>query len=147
MNRPVIIDFSNPGTENKSQLCKGKFLQLRWRDQEYLLFADFGHHRYHNQILASFCESHTIPCEWLGEYQLQVEDPALEVLGGGRFHLDVSRKTLNLCDNSQIFGRFQEKGLKEKIAAANHSFSEYEVNISWATSACHEDTHPLPAGG
>ena len=130
MTNPVIIELRLPEDKHAPQAYKGKFLQISWRAQEYLLFATFDQHHYHNQILARFCQNNAIRCRWVGEETLEVNDPTLAVLGGGRFDLDAAHKALNLSDNSQAYGRFQEKGLLEKIAAADHPCSKYVVKIT-----------------
>lgn len=129
MSRTVILGLSPVSDKQGPSAFRGKFLQLVWRGQEYLLFALFQRHAYHNQILAEFCNNNAIPCRWATEELLVVDTPELTVIGGGRFEISPSRKSLALWDNSQIYGRFQTKGLADKIAASDHPCSRYTITI------------------
>ncbi|HYQ91970.1 MAG TPA: hypothetical protein VES89_07820 [Candidatus Competibacteraceae bacterium] len=126
----VIINYPLPESATNRTEYEGKFLQLRWRGREYLVFAPLAQHRYHNQLLAHFLTDHAIPHRWLNQETLQVEALELAVSGGGRFRVNTLTKTLLLWDNSQAYGRFEESGLPDKIAGAGHSWSGYEVKIS-----------------
>jgi hypothetical protein len=126
----VIIDYPLPESAANPTDYEGTFLQLRWRGQEYLVFAPQTLHRYHNQLLAHFLTDHAIPHRWLNQETLQVDEPELAVSGGGRFRVNTLTETLRLWDNSQAYGRFEESGLPDKIAGAGHLWSSYEVKIS-----------------
>ncbi len=114
----------------QTALLEGKFLQLLWNGQEYLLFAPASRHRYHNQILAWFCETHGIVHRWVTPERLEVTDPGLSVRGGGRFRAEADTRRLRLYDTSQAYGRFDERGLAERIAAADHPWRHYTVTIA-----------------
>lgn len=118
-----------PGA-GEEPVIEGKFLQLVLHGREYLVFASATRHRYHNQILAEFCADRGIAHRWVTAERLEVTDPALTVLGGGRFRADTRACTLELWDNSQAYGRFVERGLPERIAAADHPWARYTVTIS-----------------
>ena len=124
----ILTDSANGGDAPEPEF-EGKFLQLGWQGRDYLLFASFAIHRYHNQILGQFCEDNSIPHRWVTEESLAVDDSNLIVNGGGRFRVNQSRKTLELWDDSQVYGRFVERGLREKIAAAAHPWSGFAVTI------------------
>ena len=125
----TILAYPAPGSETQRPEYEGKFLQLSWQGRDYLLFAPSAVHRYHNQILGQFCEDKGISHRWATEESLEVTDPDLTVTGGGRFRVNHSRQTLELWDDSQIYGRFVERGLREKIAAAVHPWSGFAVTI------------------
>ena len=124
----ILTDSVNGGDAPGPEF-EGKFLQLSWQGRDYLLFASFAIHRYHNQILEQFCEDNSIPHRWVTEESLAVDDPNLIVTGGGRFRVNQSKKMLELWDDSQVYGRFVERGLREKIAAAAHPWSGFALNI------------------
>ena len=126
----VIIDYPLPESAANRTEYEGKFLQLRWRGREYLVFAPLTRHRYHNQLLAHFLADHAIPHRWSNQETLQIDEPELTVSGGGRFRVNTLTETLLLWDNSQAYGRFEESGLPDKIAGAGHPWSGYEVKIS-----------------
>jgi hypothetical protein len=126
----LILEYSAPRVDSASPEITGKFLQLAWRRHEYLVFAPFALHRYHNQILAHFAEDHDISYDWVSREKLEVKDQELAVRGGGRFRVNRSQKILELWDDSEIYGRFDELGLAEKIASADHPWSGFALRIS-----------------
>ena len=107
----------------------GKFLQLTLRGREHLLFAPFENHRYHNQILGQFLAEAGIHHRWIEKDRLKYNFPALNVIGGGHFRLNMQQKTLVLWDSSQAYGRFDETGLAKKIAGAEHPWSAFTVDV------------------
>jgi hypothetical protein len=107
----------------------GKFIQFRWRGIEYLLFATRETHRFHNQMLAHFLDEHSLPHRWLDDQHLEIEADDLQIIGGGRFRLVQGENLLELWDNSQAYGRFDEEGLAEKIRTAGHPWSASRVVI------------------
>ena len=107
--------------------CEGKFLRLTWRGEPFLLFASTTRHRYHNQLLAHFAQTHAIPHHWLSESELAIDHPDLHLLGGGRFRADGD--TLELWDDSQAYGRFQEEGLERMIAETDHRWNRLTLVI------------------
>jgi hypothetical protein len=130
MDPVFIIEYTPFAGQARPLEYQGKFLQLVLRAQEYLVFAPAEIHRYHNQILAHFLEDNSIPCKWLSREELEVKSPDLAVLGGGRFRVNTEKKTLDLWDNSQAYGRFREHGLRDGIATASHAWSNYEIRIT-----------------
>ncbi len=109
---------------------EGKFLQLRLDGQEWLVFAPRARHRYHNQILAELLGERGTPYVWEdGRTVLGFHDPGVEVIGGGRFAADTEAGTLLLWDDSRAYGRFDERGLAGRIAAAGHPWSRFAVTI------------------
>jgi hypothetical protein len=107
----------------------GKFLQLVWCGDEYLVFAPAATFRFHNQILARFLSEHGVDHRWRDEETLEFDTDRIEIGGGGRFRVDASTRTLELWDNSQAYGRFAASGLAGRIAAAGHAWSGYRVDI------------------
>jgi hypothetical protein len=107
----------------------GKFVQFHWRGVEYLLFATKAEHRFHNQMLARFLAEHGLPHRWLDDETLSIEVDDLQVIGGGRFRLASHENLLELWDNSQAYGRFDEGGLPERIRRAGHPWSASRVVI------------------
>lgn len=126
MPPPRILLYPPTNSPHRPQ---GKFLQLHWQGLEYLIFADASIHGYHNQILAGFAKEQGLSHRWITAAQLELENPDLEVLGGGRFRLDQHAGTLELWDNSQAYGRFRTKGLAKRIAAAGPPWSDLRVSI------------------
>lgn len=129
MPKTVILDYPVPGHPQDRSEYAGKFLQFTWRGQEYLIFAPFELHRYHNQILGHFLADNAVAHRWVTKQTLDVGDPELAVTGGGRFRVNLNRKVLELYDNSLAYGRFDESRLPDKIANAGHSWNGFRVKI------------------
>jgi Ser/Thr protein kinase RdoA (MazF antagonist) len=131
MKPPVILEYPPPGAGPATQR-EGKFVQFRWHGREYLVFAPRERHRFHNQILGEFLAEHRLPHRWSSEQTLAIETPELVVLGGGRYRVNTEAGTLALWDSSQAYGRFDDRGLAARIAAAAHPWSAYAVKIGQA---------------
>jgi hypothetical protein len=127
VNRLVIVSYPPSGAP---ATWEGKFLQLALAGDEHLVFAPRVLHQYHNQILARFLGERGIPHRWIETQTLDVMSHDIVVFGGGRFRVDVPARTLALWDNSQAYGRFNEQGLAQKIAAARHPWHAFQVQIS-----------------
>lgn len=124
-----ILTYPDAAIFHASPSCEGKFLQLRWRGEDHLIFAIREVHRYHNQILGEFLRERGIPHRWPAPDRLEVEHPDLEVIGGGRFQIDWDADRLRLWDNSQAYGRFREQGLREGLAVASLPWSLLAVIV------------------
>lgn len=122
----TIVHYPQP----TRQCIQGKFLQLLLDGEEYLLFAQSSAHRYHNQILALFLSDRGAAHRWISKQELELLDGRCSVIGGGRFLADTRRASLELWDDSQVYGRFAEEGLAAKIAAAGDIWSGFRVRIS-----------------
>ncbi|MEJ2687159.1 MAG: hypothetical protein P8124_08100 [Gammaproteobacteria bacterium] len=123
----VIITYGNPVP---ASLQDGKFLQLQWRGRQYLIFAPTASYRYHNQLLERFLSDHKLACHWSDPEHLELDTPAVEVCGGGRFRVDAAGGTLTLWDDSHAYGRFREAGLAAAIAGAGHAWSGFQITIA-----------------
>jgi hypothetical protein len=51
-------------------------------------------------------------------------------VGGGRFRVDLERGTLDLWDDSHAYGRFDERGLAARFAAAEHPWRGLVLRIA-----------------
>ncbi len=132
--KTVFIDYSGlyysegkdaPIPDRRS----GKFVQLRKGDVEYLVFSPSGLTAYHADIVERFCRDRDID----GVYnpvkkRFDIRDPGWTVKGGGKFEIDGQRKRLRLYDNSMAYGRFDSRGLRQKILQTD-AFKEFEVAI------------------
>ncbi len=125
----VLHDYCASDTGTDPGTCQGKFLQLVLHGQDYLVFSPESLHRYHNQILARFLHDKGIAHHWATEERLVFDTTEAQVSGGGRFRLSRDEGTLELWDDSHVYGRFHDHGLKEHIAHAGHTWSGYRVTI------------------
>lgn len=124
-----IIHYASQMPPSEDGISEGKFLQFIWQGVDYLLFADRGNLRFHNQILARFLDEHQIPNRWVDDQNLEIDDDRLEVIGGGRFRLDHKENRLELWDNSTAYGRFDETGIEAKINSAGIPWNEIQIAV------------------
>jgi hypothetical protein len=120
---PADMALSGPGE------IQGKFVQFEWQGTEYLLFATKDRHRFHNQMLAHFFDDNSIAHRWLDDETLEFDGDTVKVAGGGRFLYRRELNLLELWDNSQAYGRFNETGIEVKIHAAEHPWSSVRVTV------------------
>ncbi|MFO7593419.1 MAG: hypothetical protein R6X15_05160 [Pseudomonadota bacterium] len=125
-----IIHYASQTPSGEDGINEGKFLQFIWQGVDYLLFADRGNHRFHNQILGRFLDEHQIPNRWVDDQTLEIDDDRLEVIGGGRFRLDHKENRLELWDNSTAYGRFDEAGIEGRITSADHPWRNMQIVVS-----------------
>jgi hypothetical protein len=107
----------------------GKFVQISHDSTEYLIFSPEEITRYHADIVERFCSERGIA----GTYdntvkRFYIHDPAWDVAGGGKFEIDKTKKHIRLYDNSMAYGRFDTRGLKEKIYSIDE-FADFKVQI------------------
>ena len=126
MSGTIIKNYCEPDRD----VCQGKFVQLLLDGREHLVFAPSEVHRYHNQILARFLEENTVVHRWVSRERLEFDSSEVRVIGGGRFRVNRQAKRLELWDNSQAYGRFDEKGLAEKLAGTGHPWGGFDVTIA-----------------
>lgn len=118
-----------PSLGDDAQPLAGKFLQLRLEGRDCLLFAAIDRYRYHNQILARFLADRGIRHRWENDSRLVVDDTGLHVAGGGRYELDVQRRSLRVWDNSSVYGRFDEALLARQLRVADAPWRGVELIV------------------
>lgn len=126
----MVLAIVTYGIDADAPMVEGKFIQLRLRDAEYLVFAPKHLHGFHNQILARFLADRDIEHHWANDQALEFESDSVRVIGGGRFRLDRQARKLELWDSSQAYGRFDERELPQRLRDAGHPWSGYEIAIS-----------------
>lgn len=117
-------DFDGPATRT------GKFLQIRLDGSPWLVFADQGVCRYHNQLLAMFLADRGIAHRWVSADSLEFDTARARIRGGGRFHLDRHARTLLLWDDSTAYGRFSGHETVRQLAAAGLPWSSLSVETA-----------------
>jgi hypothetical protein len=131
----VIVDYSGffrPQAAGKTAPDKtgGKFVQIRNNDTEYLIFSSRQLTPYHADLVERFCEERKIHGQYVRERKrYDIHDPEWVVAGGGKFETDREKKSILLYDNSMAYGRFDTKGLKEKIHRTKE-LADYTVKIA-----------------
>lgn len=107
----------------------GKFVQIRNNNTEYLIFSPKEFTPYHANLVERFCSETGLNGSYNNEgKRFDIHDPAWFILGGGKFEIDKTGKYIRLYDNSMAYGRFDSKGLKEKILLIDE-MSDYKVQI------------------
>ncbi len=109
---------------------RGKFVQIRWKGEPWLIFASKDQHAFHNQIVAHFMSEQHLPHHWQSPEVLNFDQPKLEIIGGGKFLLDWSEKKLKLFAESMVYGRFHEEGLMASLAQCGMPWREFAIEIS-----------------
>jgi hypothetical protein len=111
------------------QVLEGKFLHILCGGAARLLFATPAACRYHNQLLARFLADEGIAHHWSGPEALVYDEHRVKVKGGGRFRLDPVARSLELWDNSQAYGRFDERLVTRYVKEAGPPWSDLLVKI------------------
>lgn len=107
----------------------GKFVQIRNDNTEYLIFSPKEFTPYHANLVERFCLETGLNGSYNTEgKRFDIYDPAWVIVGGGKFEIDKTGKYIRLYDNSMAYGRFDSKGLKEKILLIDE-MSDYKVQI------------------
>ncbi|MDQ7786302.1 MAG: hypothetical protein RDU01_01720 [Thermodesulfovibrionales bacterium] len=130
----TIIDYSDLyyikfAPPRKPKRIDGKFVQMRHEGMEYLVFSPKEFSKYHADIVKTYCQGKGID----GVYDAQakrfdIDDPAWVIIGGGKFVMNREEKVIRLYDNSMAYGRFEARGLKEKVLSVKR-MSGYRVEI------------------
>ena len=94
----------------------GKFVQIRHGSTEYLVFSPKEFTKYHANIVERFCLDKGIEGGYdSGGKRYDIADSAWVVDGGGKYEINMNKKTIKLYDNSMAYGKFDIPGLREKI--------------------------------
>jgi hypothetical protein len=107
----------------------GKFVQIRNNDTEYLVFSPKELTTYHAGLVERFCAERGLK----GFYNDKNKSFVLReshwvVVVEGKFEIDSTEKCIRMYDNSMAYGRFDSKGLRERIHSVI-GFSGYTVLI------------------
>ncbi len=108
---------------------RGKFVQLEWNNEPWLLLASKDQHAFHNQIVAHFLTQHHLPHHWHSPEHLEFSAEGLHIIGGGKFHLNFPDSRLVLSDNSMVYGRFDEEKLASDLDGLPSPWSELMIEI------------------
>jgi Janus/Ocnus family (Ocnus) len=130
----IFIDYSEIYYQDAAKTAvpdrrSGKFVQIRSNDTEYLVFSPKELTPYHAGLVERFCTEKGLKGSYDDKNKsFVVHEPDWVVVGGGKFEIDETEKHIRLYDNSMAYGRFDSKGLKEKIHSIS-GMSEYKVLI------------------
>jgi hypothetical protein len=106
----------------------GKFIQIRHFETEYLLLSPIELSPYHANIAGRFFSREHIKGRFNKKQDhFEVLDPEWEVVGGGMWSINEKEKLLGLSGSSQAYGKYDRRGLREKILGVN-GFEGYCVS-------------------
>ena len=108
---------------------RGKFVQVNWKGQPWLLLASKDQHAFHNQILAHFLTEQHISHHWESPEVLKYDHDGLEVIGGGKFEINWSIRQLTLSGESMVYGRFDEAKLKASLEKVGKPWATMDIEI------------------
>jgi len=130
----IFIDYSETYYMNVAKTAlpesrAGKFVQIRKKATEYLVFSPKEFAPYHADLVGRFCSDKGIKGSYSDEgKRFNIHNTAWAVIGGGRFEMNIAKRYIRLYDNSMAYGRFDPAGLKEKILSVDE-LSGYDVKI------------------
>jgi len=108
-------------------VIEGKFVQIRNESMEYLVLSPKEFTKYHANIVERFCLDRGIEGSYDPERKrYDIYDQEWIIVGGGKFEIDAIKKTVRLYDDSMAYGKFDTRGLPEKINSIP-AYSGYAV--------------------
>jgi len=108
-------------------VIEGKFVQIRNESMEYLVLSPKEFTKYHANIVERFCLDRGIEGSYDPERKrYDINDQEWIIVGGGKFEIDAIKKTIRLYDDSMAYGKFDTRGLPEKINSIP-AYSGYAV--------------------
>ena len=107
----------------------GKFVQIRNGNAHYLIFSPREFVKYHANIVERFCMDNGIEGSYDAKREkFTIHDREWQIVGGGKFERDETRKAIKLYDNSMAYGKFNGTGLKESLGGLPELFG-YTVTV------------------
>ncbi len=121
--------FKTTAKKDIPQKRTGKFIQTRKADTEYLVLAPKELKVYHANIVERFFMENGIKGKYNKKHDYyKIDDPDWEIVGGGTWKINEKDKTLLLSGSSKVYGKFDRRGIREKILGVK-GFSDYEIKI------------------
>lgn len=123
------VYYSTVAKTGVPEKWSGKFVQIRNDDTEYLVISPQELTPYHADLVERFCLENDISGTLdPAKKRYDIHDPSWTVAGGGKFEIDKTNKSIRLYDNSMAYGRFESRGLREKVRRIAQ-FSDFEIMI------------------
>jgi hypothetical protein len=126
-----LVDYSQ-GFYGERVPCerRGKFIQVRNANKEYLVLAPGELCQYHANIAERFFEDMGIAGVYNDKRDsFRIEHPAWTIVGGGSWSADDSKLRLKLSGQSLAYGRFDRKGLARRLQKTD-GFSAYTIEVT-----------------
>ena len=97
-------------------IISGKFVQIRHESTEYLVFSPKEFTKYHANIVERFCLDNGLEGSYdIKKKRFDMVDRAWSVAGGGKYEMNIGRKTIRLYDDSLAYGKFDKQNMADKI--------------------------------
>ncbi len=110
-------------------LIIGKFVLIKSEAALFLVFSPKDFTKYHANLVERFCLDKGLEGSYDRERKrYDIHDKAWTIAGGGKFAIDKSRKTIKLFDDSMVYGKFDDTGLRE-IMNTLPEFAEFTIQI------------------
>ncbi|MFN3739858.1 MAG: hypothetical protein ACK4TF_04195 [Thermodesulfovibrionales bacterium] len=107
----------------------GKFVQLWYKGEEYMVFSPKEFKKYHSNIVELFSKDMNLAGAYDSEQKrFDIFEPEWKIIGGGKFEIDRKEKILRLYDDSMAYGRFNDEGLAQRLAETEE-LSGYRIVI------------------
>jgi hypothetical protein len=121
------LNYTAIAKKDVTPVIIGKFIQIRNESMEYLILSPKEFTKYHANIVEKFCLDKGIE----GSYdpdrkRYDIYDKEWVIVGGGKFEIDAMKKTIRLYDDSMAYGKFDLRGLPEKVNSIP-AFSGFSV--------------------
>lgn len=95
----------------------GKFVQIWHGDREYFVLSPKEFKKYHANIVELFSKDRGLAGAYDSEQKhFDIFEPEWKIIGGGKFEIDRKERILRLYDDSMAYGRFNDKGLAERLS-------------------------------
>ena len=127
-----LIDYTQPyytaiAKTDVPPMVIGKLVQIRNETTEYLVLSPKEFTKYHANIVERFCIDKGLEGSYDADRKrYDIHDRTWVIVGGGKFELDTIKKTIRFFDDSMAYGKFDARGLPEKVSSLP-AFSGYAV--------------------
>ncbi len=130
----VLIDYTPFYYTSIAQMgvppaTTGKFVQIRKGSELYVVLSPKELTKYHANIIERFCMDKGVEGAYDAKREkFTIADREWQIMGGGKFERDASKRTITFYDNSMAYGKFKAEGLKDALQALPE-FSGFTITI------------------
>jgi hypothetical protein len=124
----ILVDYSRGFYGDRvPRERRGKFIQVRNRNREYLVLAPRELCQYHANIAERFFESVGLKGTYNAKRDaFSVEHPDWTIVGGGQWSADDGERRFELSGRSMAYGKFDHRGLARRLKKTE-DLAEYSI--------------------